>query len=49
MTVYKHVGVNICKENSVYRVRFQKNGKRISKSFKTKKAAIEFRKAKLGY
>ena len=49
MTTYTHVGMNICKENNVYRVRFQKNGKRVSKSFTTKKAAMQFRKAKLGF
>lgn len=49
MTIYKHVAMNICKENNIYRVRFQKNGKRFSKSFTTKKAAMQFRKAKLGF
>jgi hypothetical protein len=43
------VSANICKENNVYRVRFQKNGKRVSKYFATKKAAMQFRKAKLGF
>jgi len=47
--IYANVGMNICKENNLYRVRYQKNGKRFSKSFKTKKAAMEFRKQKLGY
>lgn len=42
-TSYKRVANNICKENNSYRVRFKKNGKRISKSFATRKAAIEFR------
>lgn len=42
-TSYKRVARNICKENNSYRVRFRYNGKLISKSFPTRKAAIEFR------
>lgn len=42
-TSYKRVARNICKENNSYRVRFSYNGKVISKSFLSRKAAIEFR------
>lgn len=35
---------NIQKVGSSYRVRVQKNGKRVSKSFTSQKAALEFRK-----
>lgn len=49
MTIYKHVATNICKEDKSYRVRFRKNGKRFSKNFRTKKAAIQFRKEQLGF
>ena len=42
-TSYKRVARNICKENNSYRVRFRYNGKLISKSFPTRKAAIEYR------
>lgn len=42
-TSYKRVAKNICKENNSYRVRFRYNGKLISKSFTTRKAAIEYR------
>jgi hypothetical protein len=44
MFVYQPVSQNISKENNSYRVRFSKNGKRYSKSFTSKKAAVEFRK-----
>lgn len=45
ITTYKKVAANICKENNSYRVRFVYKGKRISKSFTTRKAAIEYRNA----
>ena len=38
---------NIQKVGNSYRVRVQKNGKRVSKSFTSQKKALEFRK-KLG-
>jgi len=49
MTMYKHVAMNICKEDNRYRVRYQKKGRRFSKSFTSMKAAVKFRKEKLGY
>jgi len=49
MKTYTSVSTNICKENNLYRVRYQKNGKRFSKFFTSKKAAMQYRKQKLGY
>ena len=40
---------NVSKEGDhMYRVRFTKNGKRISKFFRTKKEAVSYRKQVLG-
>jgi len=41
--MYKSVSYNVYKTGSSYRVRFTKSGKRLSRYFTTKKAAIEFR------
>jgi len=41
---YQYVSANITKEGNSYRVRFQKNGKRISKFFTSKKQALAYRK-----
>jgi hypothetical protein len=35
--------MNVYRDGNSYRVVFQRNGKRTSKNFATKKAAIEFR------
>jgi hypothetical protein len=35
---------NVSKEGNVYRVRYQKNGKRYSKFFSTRKEAVNYRK-----
>ncbi len=40
---YQYVSANISKEGNVYRVRFQKNGKRTSKFFTSKKQALAYR------
>lgn len=41
--MYQSVSYNIYKTGNTYRVRYTKSGKRFSKCFTTKKAAIEFR------
>jgi hypothetical protein len=41
--MYKSVSYNVYKSGNSYRVRYTKNGKRYSKCFTTKKAALEFR------
>jgi hypothetical protein len=40
---HTRVSLNIYRDGNSYRVVFQRNGKRTSKNFRTKKAAIEFR------
>jgi hypothetical protein len=49
MKNYTSVSANVSKEDNLYRVRFQKKGKRYSKYFTNKKAAMQYRKQKLGY
>jgi hypothetical protein len=39
---------NVSKEGNIYRVRFQKNGKRVSKFFQKRKDAVAYRKQVLG-
>jgi hypothetical protein len=46
--MYQFIMPNVSKEGNIYRVRYQKNGKRVSKFFQTKKDAINFRKKALG-
>ena len=46
--MYQYVTQNVCKEGKSYRVRFQKNGKRYSKFFSTRKEAIAYKKKMLG-
>ena len=41
---YQYVSANITKEGNQYRVRFQKNGKRTSRFFTSKKQALAYRK-----
>jgi hypothetical protein len=40
---YRRISTNLSKEGNSYRVRHQKNGKRKSKSFKTRKEAFAYK------
>lgn len=44
-TTYTRIATNVAKEGNSYRVRYNVKGVRKSKSFQTKKAALEFKRS----